>query len=98
MSSTASPPETLSPAERLEVLSEEFAEMAGQRNAIDGRLVEIVAEMDRDELWGATGARSIAALVAWKLGVSPANAHTMTTVAHRLEAFLAAPKTCGRAG
>jgi hypothetical protein len=87
MSSTASPPETVSPAERLEVLFEEFAELAGQRNAIDGRLVEIIAEIDGDELWGATGARSIAGLVAWKLGVSPATAQTMTTVAHRLEAF-----------
>ena len=69
------------------MLFEEFAELAGQRNAIDGRLVEIIAEIDGDELWGATGARSIAALVAWKLGVSPATAQTMTTVAHRLEAF-----------
>ena len=34
----------------------ELAELAGQSNAIDGRIVEIVAEMDRDELWGATGA------------------------------------------
>ena len=41
--------------ERLEVLFEELAELTGQRNAIDGRIVEIVAEMDRDELWGATG-------------------------------------------
>ncbi|MDT5218072.1 MAG: hypothetical protein QOF15_177 [Mycobacterium sp.] len=87
MSSTASPPATVSPAERLEVLFEEFAELAGQRNAIDGRLVEIIAEIDGDELWGATGARSIAALVAWKLGVSPATAQTLTTVAHRLQAF-----------
>ena len=42
--------------------------MAGQRNAIDGRIVEIAAEIERDELWGATGARSVAALVAWKTG------------------------------
>ncbi|MEN3319907.1 MAG: hypothetical protein V7643_3308, partial [Mycobacterium sp.] len=69
MSSTASPPTAVaSPAERLEVLFEELAELAGQRNAIDGRIVEIVAEVDRDELCGATGARSVAALVAWKLG------------------------------
>ena len=61
--------------------------MAGQRNAIDGRIVEIVAELDRDELCGATGARSVAALVAWKIGSSSANAHTITTVARRLEAF-----------
>ncbi len=69
------------------MLFEEFAELAGQRNAIDGRIVEIVAELERDELCGATGARSVAALVAWKLGISSANAHTITTVAGRLEEF-----------
>jgi hypothetical protein len=77
----------LRPDERLEVLFEELAELTGQRNAIDGRVVEIVAEIDRDELWGATGARSLAALVAWKTGVSPANAHTVAAVARRLEQF-----------
>jgi hypothetical protein len=87
MSSTASPPAAVSPAERVEVLFEELAELAGQRNAIDGRIVEIVAEMDRDELCGATGSRSVAALVAWKLGSSSGNAHTIATVARRLEEF-----------
>jgi hypothetical protein len=72
---------------RLEVLFGELAELAGQRNAIDGRIVEIVAEMDRDELCGATGARSVAALVAWKLAASSGHAHTITTVARRLEEF-----------
>jgi hypothetical protein len=74
-------------AARLEVLFEELSELAGQRNAIDGRIVEIVAEMDRDELCGATGARSVAALVAWKIGSSSGNAHTIATVARRLEEF-----------
>ncbi|OBA88294.1 hypothetical protein A5662_25380 [Mycobacteriaceae bacterium 1482268.1] len=77
----------VSGTERLEVLFDELAELAGQRNAIDSRIVEIVAEMDRDELCGGTGARSVAALVAWKLGASSANAHTITTIAHRLEEF-----------
>ena len=76
-----------SPDQRLEVLFGELAELAGQRNAIDGRIVEIVAEMDRDELCGATGARSVAALVAWKLGSSSANAHAISAVARRLEEF-----------
>jgi hypothetical protein len=40
-----------------------LAELAGQRNAIDGRIVEIAAQIDRDKLWGATGARSVAALM-----------------------------------
>jgi hypothetical protein len=88
MSSTASACTAgVSPCQRLDVLFEELAELTGQRNAIDGRIVEIVAEVARDELWGATGARSIPALVAWKTGVSPANAHTISTVAHRLEQF-----------
>ncbi len=69
------------------MLFEELAELTGQRNAIDGRIVEIVAEMDRDELCGATGARSIAALVAWKTGSSTGNAKTIATVAHRLATF-----------
>jgi hypothetical protein len=75
------------PDERLGVLFEELAELAGQRNAIDGRIVEIVAELDHDELWGATGARSVAALVAWKAGTSPSNAETIAAVARRLEEF-----------
>jgi len=87
MSLTASPPVAVSPAERLEVLFEELAELTGQRNAIDGRIVEIVAEVDRGELWGATGARSVAALVAWKTGSSSTHAHTIATVARRLEEF-----------
>ena len=88
MSSTASFGSAATrPGQRLEVLFEELAELAGQRNAIDGRIVEIAAELDRDELCGATGARSVAALVAWKIGSSSANAHTITTVARRLEAF-----------
>ena len=69
------------------MLFEELAELAGQRNAIDGRIVEIVAELDHDELCGATGARSVAALVAWKTGTSPSNAETIAAVARRLEEF-----------
>ncbi|MFN8101119.1 MAG: HNH endonuclease signature motif containing protein [Mycobacterium sp.] len=72
---------------RIDVLFEELAELTGQRNAIDGRLVEIIAEIDRDGLWGNTGCRSIAALVAWKTGCSSANAKSIATVAHRLEEF-----------
>jgi hypothetical protein len=87
MSLTASPSVTVSPKQRLAVLFEELAELAGQRNAIDGRIVDIAAEIDRDELCGMTGARSVAALIAWKLGSSSATARTITTVAGRLEEF-----------
>src|SRR6516164_1798497 len=88
MSSTASAGAVVvSPSERLEVLFEELAELCGQRNAIDGRIVQIVAEIEGDQLCGVTGARSVPALVAWKTGCSPANAHTITTVANRLQEF-----------
>ncbi|WP_193044878.1 HNH endonuclease signature motif containing protein [Mycolicibacterium baixiangningiae] len=72
---------------RLEVLFEKLAELTGQRNAIDGQIVEIVAEIDRDGLGGITGARSIPALVAWKTGTSSTNAKTITAVARRLDEF-----------
>ena len=56
------------PGDRLEVLFEELSQLCGQRNAIDGRIVDIVAEIDRDELCGITGARSVPAMVAWNCG------------------------------
>ena len=60
-------------SERLEVLFEELAELAGQRNAIEG------ASWRSWPRWTATGcgalpgARSVAAMVAWKLGTSSTN-------------------------
>jgi hypothetical protein len=77
----------VSPKERLDELFVEIGELTGQRNAIDGRIVEIVAEIDRDGLGGMTGARSIPALVAWKAGVSPRNAETIAAIAHRITEF-----------
>jgi hypothetical protein len=75
------------PGERLMMLFDELAELTGQRNAIDGRIVDIVAEIDRDGLCGATGARSVTALVAWKTGTAHATAAAYATVAHRAESF-----------
>lgn len=69
------------------MLFDELSELTGHRNAIDGRIVEIVAEVGRDQLWGNTGARSIEALVAWKAGVSPHRAKTIAAVANRVEEF-----------
>lgn len=81
----------VSPKERLAVLFDELAELTGQRNAIGGRIVDVVAEIDRHGLWGATGARSVAALVAWKTGTSRANAAAVAAVAHRVGSSRAAP-------
>ena len=77
----------VAPGERLGELFEQLSELTGQRNAIDGRIVDIIAEIDSAGLWGATGARSVTALVAWKTGTSRGNAAALASVAHRLESF-----------
>ncbi|MGH3580515.1 MAG: DUF222 domain-containing protein, partial [Mycobacterium sp.] len=76
---------SLAPKERLEVLFGELSELCGQRNAIDGRIVAIVAQLEREDLAGMTGAKSVPALVAWKTGVSTRNAETMVAIARRLD-------------
>jgi hypothetical protein len=86
-SATLSAADGVTPVQRLEVLFAEIAELSGQRNAIDGRIVEIIAEINRDGLAGITGFRSVASLVAAKTGVSPHTAHTFTAVAERAEQF-----------
>lgn len=71
-------------------LYDRIAELMGQRNAIDGELVGIVAEMDGGQgpaLWGDSGCRSLAALVAWRTGMSPRNAQTVVAIAQRTEQF-----------
>ncbi|MBY0287833.1 MAG: HNH endonuclease [Mycobacteriaceae bacterium] len=88
MSSIAAPDAAVvRPKDRLEGLFAELGELMGQRNAIDGRLVEIVAEMDHDNLVGMTGCRSISALVAWKTGSSARNAEKIAAIAHRAKQF-----------
>ncbi|KUI32113.1 hypothetical protein AU196_21455, partial [Mycobacterium sp. IS-1742] len=74
-------------ADRLDALFEEIGELMGQRNSIDGRLVEIAAEIEHDELIGMTGTRSLAALMAWKTGSSPRNGKTIAAVAHHITEF-----------
>ena len=83
----APPPPVITQSDRLEVLFDRLAELAGQRNALDAELVDIVAEIDRDGLWGITGCRSLSALVGWKLGLSTVNAKTLATLAQRVEEF-----------
>ncbi|MCT7657241.1 HNH endonuclease signature motif containing protein [Mycobacterium deserti] len=88
MSSSATESDALATNDdRLEVLFGELAELTGQRNAIDGRIADIVAAIDHGNMWGATGARSVAALVAWRTGWSLTNAKSMAAVAHRLPEF-----------
>ncbi|GFG51406.1 hypothetical protein CQY20_24185 [Mycolicibacterium agri] len=77
----------MNPNDRLDVLCAELEELSGQRNAIDGRIVQIVAELNSAELWGLTGARSLKAFVAWKLGMAESTAQTVTAIVDRFEEF-----------
>ena len=72
---------------RIDAAFEELAELQGQRNAIDARIVDVVAELERDELWAITGCRSIEQCVAWKTGSSPSHARSLAAVARRADAF-----------
>ncbi|CAN3128445.1 DUF222 domain-containing protein [Mycobacterium sp. smrl_JER01] len=74
-------------SDRLEVFFDELAELAGQRNAIDGRIAQIAAEIDDAGLWAITSVRSMEGLIAWKLGTSFRNAETIVAVARRSEEF-----------
>ncbi|MDZ7674533.1 MAG: DUF222 domain-containing protein [Acidimicrobiales bacterium] len=86
-SSTASPAPAAGPDARLDAAFERLAELQGQRNAIDAEIVDVVAELEADELWKHTGARSLAACVAWKAGSSMANARSLAAIAERREEF-----------
>ncbi|MGV0794353.1 DUF222 domain-containing protein [Mycolicibacterium sp. XJ1819] len=87
--STATPGDArvMSPTERLDACIAELEELSGQRNAIDGRIVELTAEIDRDGLWATTGARSVKHFVSWKLGMSDTTAESVATVAKRFDEF-----------
>ncbi|WP_428847531.1 hypothetical protein [Mycolicibacterium cosmeticum] len=81
---------SLEPKERLAVLFGEIGELCGQRNAIDGRLVETVAEIEREDLAGMAGCRSIAAL-----GNAPNGGGTNPSNHHRRRATTShAPRAC----
>lgn len=72
---------------RIGVLFERLAELQGRRNAVDAEIVEVVRELDRDDLWAVTGARSLEACVAWKTGSSRSHAEALAAVARRGDSF-----------
>lgn len=72
---------------RVDALLDRLAELQGQRNAIDAQIVDVVAELERDELWAVAGARSLESCVAWKTGSSPVHARGLAAVARRAESF-----------
>jgi hypothetical protein len=69
---------------RFDEIEAELAELCGQRNAIDGRIAELVAKVDAEELLAGTGLRSLEHFCTWQLGVSSGRAKDLVAVAERL--------------
>ena len=80
------------------MLFQELAELTGQRNAIDGQIVDIVAEIDRDGLAGMTDVKSVGHLVAWKTGASPRTLKRSSRSPNGSRSSRAARRRCARAG
>jgi len=70
---------------RFDEIEAELAELCGQRNVIDGRIAELLAEVERDGLLGGTGLRSVEHFATWQLGVSRGHARDLTAIAERLD-------------
>lgn len=87
VASTLEPGVSLPPEARVDVLFDRLAELEGQRNVIDAQIVDVVAELERDELWAVAGARSLESCVAWRTGASPVHARGVAAVARRADSF-----------
>lgn len=70
---------------RFDEIEAELAELCGQRNVIDGRIAELLAEVDREGLLGGTGLRSLEHFATWQLGCSRGRAQDLTAIAARLD-------------
>lgn len=70
---------------RFDEIEAELAELCGQRNVIDGRIAELLAEVDREGLLAGTGLRSLEHFATWQLGCSRGRAQDLTSIAARLD-------------
>ncbi len=70
---------------RFDEIEAELAELCGQRNAIDGRVAVLLAEVDSAGLLGGTGLKSLEHFATWQLGVSRGHARDLTAIAERLD-------------
>jgi hypothetical protein len=65
-------------------LGDRICELAAHLNAANCRFLELIAQFDRDEGWGADGCNSCAHWLNWKCGVSLNAARERVRVAHAL--------------
>jgi hypothetical protein len=89
----ATPTATGIPAEqRWDAIADELAELCGQQNAIAGRITELLAQVEQEDLLGGTGLRSLEHFATWQLGVSAGRARGLTAIARRRDEL---PTTTG---
>lgn len=70
---------------RFDEIEAELAELCGQRNAIDGRIAELLAAVDDEDLIAGTGLKSVEHFATWQLGCSRSRARDLTAIAERLD-------------
>lgn len=68
---------------RWDEVTSELGEIAGQINALFGRVTEIAAEVDAEGLLGGTGVRSLAQFLSWQLGLSTGRGRELARIAAR---------------
>ena len=68
-------------------LGDRICELAAHLNAANCRLLELIAEFDRHEGWGADGCNSCAHWLNWKCGIGLNAAREKVRVAHALAAL-----------
>lgn len=69
----------------LEAATAEINVIAGHRNALDGRLVDIAVWLLDDDAWKGTGLRKPEQFLAFRCGLSPASARRYVQVAERAD-------------
>jgi len=77
-------PEIPNPLARADALEREITDLCAQINAASYRLLQLVAELDDEEPWGAWGLNSCAHWLNWRCGIGMNAAREKVRVAHAL--------------
>ena len=78
-------PEIPNPLARADALEREITDLCAQINAASYRLLQLVAELDDEEPWGAWGLTSCAHFLNWRCGIGMNAAREKVRVAHALK-------------
>jgi hypothetical protein len=71
----------------VEVTDRELAELAGQLNVVNARLVAVTEQLLATDGWQQGGMRSPKAFLAWRFGLSPERAEQVVAIARRRHEF-----------